>query len=247
MQPMASRAVSRARVPPAAFIRPATRVMRHVLASKTSHFQPHRPSPHCLPPVSASLHTSNRLSASDEPATTASTVGKTVAHFASDGVGHVDTIILDGKTTADAICDDIQRLVQHYQTTSHNSDRPGLAVIIVGDRRDSLRYVQRKTEQANRLGFHSRLLRFPQSATTQQLLTAIDELNGDEKVHGVLVQLPLPDHVEQNRVLERVCIEKDVDGFHPYNMGLLALNWKGAGKFVPWEKVHRTIEVSAAV
>ena len=63
-------------------------------------------------------------------------------------------------------------------------------------------------------------------------------------MHGVLVQLPLPAQVEQHRVLERVCIEKDVDGFHPYNMGLLALNFEGAGKFVPWEKVHQTIEVS---
>ena len=194
--------------------------------------------------LSRSLRTSAAIFASSVPAAVVATTDPSSAHSALDGVDQVETVVLDGKTTADGICDDIRHLVQHYQNTLHTSDRPGLAVIIAGDRRDSLRYVQRKTEQADRLGFHSRLLRFPQSVTTQQLLAAIDELNSDERVHGVLVQLPLPEQVEQDRVLERVGIEKDVDGFHPYNMGLLALNWKGAGQFVPWEKVHRTIEVS---
>ena len=193
-----------------------------------------------------SCRSARTFAVSSKSALAAAAAEKASDDFSVDGAARVDTLVLDGKAAADAVCDNIRHIVEQYQATQNSSDKPGLAVIIAGGRRDSLRYVQRKAEQANLTGFHSRILPFPESVTSQQLLTAIDELNADERVHGILVQLPLPEQVEQSRVLERVSIEKDVDGFHPYNMGLLALNWKGAGQFVPWEKVHRTIEVRPA-
>ena len=241
-QPVAVYNVRRVATPASGGLRPAARLVCCSSANSRHRFPHSRSFRDCH--LSASIHTTQASPASSEPTASSASVGNHSIQSIPDDGGPIDTIILDGKKTADVICDDIQHLVQHYQATLHTDDRPGLAVIIVGDRRDSLRYVQRKTEQANRLGFHSQLIRLPHSTTTQQLLLAIEQLNGDKRVHGVLVQLPLPAHVEQNRVLERVDIEKDVDGFHPYNMGLLALNWKGAGQFVPWEKVHRTIEVS---
>ena len=243
-QPLSASGAIRARMisPSTTGIRRTLRLACNARITSVTPLPPHRSRP-CDRP-SAPIHTAPRLSVSAQR-TNAANIDSSLASPTSEDE-HIETVVLDGKATADAICDDIQHLVRHYQSTLHADDRPGLTVIIAGDRRDSLRYVQRKTEQADRLGFQSRLIRFPQSVTTAQLLSAIEGLNGDSTVHGVLVQLPLPEHVEQDRVLEAVCIEKDVDGFHPYNMGLLALNWKGAGQFVPWEKVHRTIEVGGS-
>lgn len=159
------------------------------------------------------------------------------------------TLILDGKVTADKICLDIRRIIDQCQQSAKSSSssspsRPGLAVIMAGDRRDSLRYVQRKTEKAQQVGFHSQLIRFSSHCTEEEVMQAVHQLNDDDAIHGILVQLPLPQHINQSRVLEAVRVDKDVDGFHPYNMGLLALNWKGAGAFVPWEKMQKGMQVS---
>ena len=146
------------------------------------------------------------------------------------------------------MCNDIRRVVElHYgrvgqSSTAASAPRPGLAVVIVGERRDSLRYVQRKAEKAKELGFHSQLVQLPSTCSEEQLLRAIHRLNADDAVHGVLVQLPLPRHIRMSTVLDAISPHKDVDGLHPHSMANLALNGGGAGTFVPWEHMLRTIQ-----
>ena len=168
-------------------------------------------------------------------------------HRASSASSPSSTVILDGRSTAARICDDLRVLVESNARQRVEDcispSRPGLAVLIAGGRRDSQRYVARKMEKAKELGFHTEVVALPSDCSEADLLHHVQRLNADERVHGVLVQLPLPSHISQSRVLQAVSIEKDVDGFHPYNMGLLALNWKGAAAFVPWEKRQKTMEV----
>jgi methylenetetrahydrofolate dehydrogenase (NADP+)/methenyltetrahydrofolate cyclohydrolase len=96
---------------------------------------------------------------------------------------------------------------------------PGLAVILVGSDPASEVYVRAKTRACHEAGMHDRLLQFPDSVTQDELFGAIDGLNADPGIHGVLVQLPLPPHIHPKAVLERVHPSKDVDGFHPLNVG----------------------------
>lgn len=96
---------------------------------------------------------------------------------------------------------------------------PGLAVILVGSDPASEVYVASKTRACHEAGMHDRLLQFPDSVTQDELFGAIDGLNADPTIHGVLVQLPLPAHIHPKAVLERVHPSKDVDGFHPLNVG----------------------------
>ncbi len=107
---------------------------------------------------------------------------------------------------------------------------PGLAVVRVGDDPASAVYVARKEQRAERLGFHRRNFALPAATAEAELLALVDELNADPAVDGVLVQLPLPPHIDATRVLDRIHPDRDVDGFHPRNLGLLA---QGRPRFVP--------------
>src|SRR5699024_4304163 len=97
---------------------------------------------------------------------------------------------------------------------------PGLAVIMVGDEPASQIYVKNKMAACEQLGFKSEAYSLPQT-DTQALLALIDKLNNDPTIDGILVQLPLPAHIDKQQVLERISPNKDVDGFHPYNIGQL--------------------------
>ena len=99
--------------------------------------------------------------------------------------------------------------------------KPGLSVILVGDDPASKVYVRNKQLGCEQVGFKSETIRMDESVSTEDLLKKIDNLNHDPSVHGILVQLPLPPQVDQNRVLESIFPEKDVDGFHPMSMGRL--------------------------
>jgi methylenetetrahydrofolate dehydrogenase (NADP+) / methenyltetrahydrofolate cyclohydrolase len=101
------------------------------------------------------------------------------------------------------------------------SRRPGLAVILVGGHHSSEIYVRNKVKACEQLGIHSEKLNFPSSVSTEEILAQISQLNNREDIDGILVQLPLPQHVDAARVLEAVIPEKDVDGFHPQNVGRL--------------------------
>lgn len=96
---------------------------------------------------------------------------------------------------------------------------PGLAVILVGDNQASKTYVANKEKACQQLGMHSVLIKLPETVSQEDLLVKINELNEDNSIHGILVQLPLPKHIEEKSVIEAISPAKDVDGFHPENIG----------------------------
>ncbi len=98
---------------------------------------------------------------------------------------------------------------------------PGLAVILIGDNPASQVYVRNKVKACAEMGLHSELHEFPADVSEQAVLTTIAELNGNPKIHGILVQLPLPPQIDNTKVLEAISVEKDADGFHLYNLGAL--------------------------
>ncbi len=129
--------------------------------------------------------------------------------------------IIDGK----GVAADIRRAVAERirERTARGLPRPGLAVILVGDDPASRVYVRNKRNACREAGIASFEHDLPADTTQEALLALIDRLNADEAVDGILVQLPLPDHIDAEAVVERIRPDKDVDGFHPYNMGRLAL------------------------
>ena len=100
---------------------------------------------------------------------------------------------------------------------------PGLAVVLVGEDPASQVYVRMKAEACEKLGMHSETITLPEATTEDELLAAVDRLNANPAIHGFLVQLPLPDHIDSERVLLRILPTKDVDGFHPENVGRVAV------------------------
>lgn len=100
---------------------------------------------------------------------------------------------------------------------------PGLAVVLVGADPASEVYVRMKGKAAGKAGFHSQQITLPVNTTEQHLLGIIDGLNSDARIHGILVQLPLPKHINKERILSAISVDKDVDGFHPVNAGRLAI------------------------
>lgn len=126
--------------------------------------------------------------------------------------------IIDGKALAQQIRNEIAKKVA--SRTKQGLSVPGLAVIQVGSDPASKIYVKNKQKACDDVGFASFAFDYP-SSTTEELLALIDELNQRADVHGILVQLPLPDNIDKTKVLERIDPRKDVDGFHPYNIGHL--------------------------
>ena len=129
--------------------------------------------------------------------------------------------ILDGKAIAADIKAHLKSEVEALVAAGKR--RPGLAVILVGDNPASQVYVRNKRTSCEQAGFLSELIELPESTTLEELLSRIDSLNNDDAIDGILVQLPLPDHIDEHAVIEHIAIEKDVDGFHPYNVGRLVL------------------------
>jgi methylenetetrahydrofolate dehydrogenase (NADP+)/methenyltetrahydrofolate cyclohydrolase len=135
--------------------------------------------------------------------------------------------IIDGKEIAAKkkveIASEVQKLKELGIT-------PGLAVILVGNNHASRTYVTNKEKTCRELGMHSVLIELPEMATQEELLTKIEELNGDPAIHGILVQLPLPKHIDETKVIESISPLKDVDGFHPINIGRMMT---GQDAFLP--------------
>ncbi|PJF39273.1 MAG: bifunctional methylenetetrahydrofolate dehydrogenase/methenyltetrahydrofolate cyclohydrolase FolD [Phototrophicales bacterium] len=129
--------------------------------------------------------------------------------------------ILDGKAIAEQmrqqIAADVEALVQKTGV------RPGLAAVLVGDNPASQTYVRMKQRACEAVGIHSVLHEIPADVDQATLESLIQKLNADQTIHGILVQLPLPKHLDEQRILDLVRIEKDVDGLHPLNMGHLAM------------------------
>ncbi len=129
--------------------------------------------------------------------------------------------ILDGKAIASDIRQDIKAEVS--KMTSGGQRPPGLVVVLVGEDPASQVYVRNKQRSCEEVGFLSELKRLPVETSQDELLGLIDELNQRDEIDGILVQLPLPEQIDEEEVIERILPTKDVDGFHPYNFGRMAL------------------------
>jgi methylenetetrahydrofolate dehydrogenase (NADP+)/methenyltetrahydrofolate cyclohydrolase len=130
-------------------------------------------------------------------------------------------IILDGKKTADEIKQEISAKVE--QIVKDGGKRPHLAAILVGEDGASQTYVNNKEKTCFQVGFKSTVIRMPESTTQERLLEEIIRLNEDQDVDGLIVQLPLPKHIDEQKIIEAIDPEKDVDGFHPMNVGKMVL------------------------
>ncbi|MFO1509930.1 MAG: bifunctional methylenetetrahydrofolate dehydrogenase/methenyltetrahydrofolate cyclohydrolase FolD [Steroidobacteraceae bacterium] len=128
--------------------------------------------------------------------------------------------LIDGKRIATAVKAEVRAEID--AALARGLRRPGLAVVMVGDNPASAIYVRNKRRACEESGVMSIAHDLPQSTSERELLSLIDELNGDPRIDGILVQLPLPDQVRQSAIIDRIDPKKDVDGFHPYNLGRLA-------------------------
>jgi len=131
------------------------------------------------------------------------------------------TEIIDGKATSLAVKDEIAEKVK--QIVKDGGKIPHLAAVLVGDDGASQTYVSGKVKACEYVGFKSTLLTFEDDISEKKLLDVVDELNNDDDIDGYIVQLPLPKHISARKVIERIRPEKDVDGFHPINVGRMVL------------------------
>lgn len=129
--------------------------------------------------------------------------------------------LIDGKKIADDIKDEIAQVVD--QMVSNGEKRPHLAAILVGHDGGSETYVANKVKACERCGFKSTLIRFEDDVTEAELLKTIADLNADTDIDGFIVQLPLPRHINEQRIIEAIDYRKDVDGFHPINVGRMSI------------------------
>ncbi|PKM79613.1 MAG: bifunctional methylenetetrahydrofolate dehydrogenase/methenyltetrahydrofolate cyclohydrolase FolD [Firmicutes bacterium HGW-Firmicutes-13] len=136
--------------------------------------------------------------------------------------------LIDGPVVAEAIREEVAR--EAARLKQQTGKVPGLSVILVGDNPVSHVYVDSIEKSAVELGFWSDVHRLPATLNEEEILKIIDELNRNENVHGILVQVPLPDHIDDHKILYAVTPEKDVDGFHPMNVGNLVI---GNDSFIP--------------
>lgn len=125
--------------------------------------------------------------------------------------------IIDGKAVSAEVRAEIKAETEKF--ISESGITPGLAVIIVGNNPASQVYVRNKKRACGEVGFFSTVIEMPEETTESELLDKIAELNSDEKIHGILVQLPLPKHISEEKIILAIDPKKDVDAFHPYNVG----------------------------
>jgi methylenetetrahydrofolate dehydrogenase (NADP+) / methenyltetrahydrofolate cyclohydrolase len=135
--------------------------------------------------------------------------------------------IINGKEIAESVRQEISKEVQQLR---EKNVVPGLAVILVGDNQASQTYVRNKQKACEDLGMHSVLIKKPAELSQEELIQSIAELNQDDSIHGILVQLPLPGHIQEKAIIEAISPEKDVDGFHPINIGRMMT---GQDAFLP--------------
>ncbi|MED0659209.1 MULTISPECIES: bifunctional methylenetetrahydrofolate dehydrogenase/methenyltetrahydrofolate cyclohydrolase FolD [Bacillus] len=132
--------------------------------------------------------------------------------------------LIDGKAAAKEIREEIKKEVDELKA---QGVVPGLAVILVGDDPASHTYVRNKEKGCKEVGIHSEIYKYPAAISEAELLDKIRELNEDKRIHGILVQLPLPGHISESKVIDTISPEKDVDGFHPVNVGKMVIGKEG--------------------
>ena len=129
--------------------------------------------------------------------------------------------IIDGKAISKQVREEIAAEVVKFKAKYNSA--PGLAVIIVGNDPASQVYVRNKKRGCEEVGFYSESYELPEDTTQEELIALVERLNNDDKIHGILVQLPLPKHLNETEVLLKIRSEKDVDAFHPYNVGKIMI------------------------
>ena len=140
-------------------------------------------------------------------------------------------ILIDGKKAAAELREELKREVADLKT-KHNKV-PGLTVILIGDMAPSQIYVRNKEKSANEVGLKSEVIKYPDTVEEKTVLEKIEELNNDQTVSGILVQLPLPKHIDKQKVIETIAPSKDVDGFHPMNVGNLSSGYESSVPCTP--------------
>ena len=130
--------------------------------------------------------------------------------------------LLDGKATSKSIKEELAQKVTEIKASSGKV--PHLAAVLVGEDGASITYVNAKVKACEQIGFDSTLIRMPESTTEEELLATVDQLNNDADIDGFIVQVPLPKHIDEHKVVEAILPEKDVDGFHPANLGKMLLD-----------------------
>ena len=136
--------------------------------------------------------------------------------------------LIDGKSVSQKVLDECALEVERI---SAKGIKPGLAVVLVGNDPASKAYVGSKVKACQKLGIHSVKIELPEDTTQEKLLQVIDELNGDSSIHGILVQSPPPDHIDESTEVRKISPQKDVDGFHPENVAKLTL--EDSDGFIP--------------
>ena len=140
-------------------------------------------------------------------------------------------ILIDGKKAAAELREELKQEVAELKTKYNKV--PGLTVILIGDMAPSQIYVRNKEKSANEVGLKSEVIKYPDTVEENTVLEKIEELNNDESVSGILVQLPLPKHIDKQKVIETITPSKDVDGFHPMNVGNLSSGYESSVPCTP--------------
>ena len=140
-------------------------------------------------------------------------------------------ILIDGKKIASELREELRTEVEELKAKYNRV--PGLTVILIGDMAPSQIYVRNKEKSANEVGLKSEVIRYPEAVEEKIVLDKIEELNKDENISGILVQLPLPKHIDKQKVIETILPGKDVDGFHPMNVGNLSSGYESSVPCTP--------------
>jgi len=140
-------------------------------------------------------------------------------------------ILIDGKKAAADLREELKHEVIRLKAKYNKV--PGLTVILIGDLTPSQIYVRNKEKSANEVGLKSEVIKYPETIEEKTVLEKIEELNKDETVSGILVQLPLPKHIDKKKVIETIVPSKDVDGFHPMNVGNLSSGYDSSVPCTP--------------
>jgi len=140
-------------------------------------------------------------------------------------------ILIDGKKVAAELREELKKEVSDLKAKTNKV--PGLTVVLIGDMAPSQIYVRMKEKAANEVGLKSEVIRYPEAVEEKTVLDKIDELNKDVSVSGILVQLPLPKHIDKQKVIETISPDKDVDGFHPVNVGNLSSGYESTVPCTP--------------
>ena len=140
-------------------------------------------------------------------------------------------ILIDGKKIALELREDLKK--EDFELRKKFNKVPGLTVILIGDLTPSQIYVRNKEKSANEVGLKSEVIKYPDNVDEKTILNKIQELNKDDTVSGILVQLPLPKHIDKQKVIETITPDKDVDGFHPMNVGNLSSGYDSSVPCTP--------------